>query len=172
MIFCIKHLQLKTREQQMPLHVAFRLRESRSTLLFSRKLDILQSYLIIPRKHTRHCPSRWDDIRTLSHCKWCEAGLCYGPNYFRDVLLCNMQNANLANLGVGLRAIFGTNLFSTSRLKAKTKTTTLHVCEALYADEAAVYHRQFSNTCLAFKISIKKDCHHDPRASSSQNHSQ
>ena len=72
------------------------------------------------------------------------------------------QNANLANLGVGLRTRFHDNLFSTSRLKAKT------VCEALYADDAAICcHSEeqlqsiinsLSNTCSAFglKISVKK----------------
>ena len=47
------------------------------------------------------------------------------------------QNANLSNPGVSLRTRSGANLFSTSRLKANTKTATLHVCEALYADDAA-----------------------------------
>ena len=45
--------------------------------------------------------------------------------------------ANLANPSVGLRTKVDANLFSTSPLKTKTKITTLHVCEALYADNAA-----------------------------------
>ena len=57
--------------------------------------------------------------------------------YFSVILGEAKQNANHANPGVGLRARFDANLFSTSRLKAKTKTTTLHVCQALYADDAA-----------------------------------
>ena len=52
-------------------------------------------------------------------------------------VLLTKQNANLVNPGVGLRTRFDANLFFTSRLKAKTKTTTLDVCEALYADDAA-----------------------------------
>ena len=88
--------------------------------------------------------------------------------YFSVILRELKQNPNLANPGVDLRTRFDANLFSTSRLKAKTKTTTLHVCEALYADDAAFcshYEEQlqsivnsFSNTCSAFgvKISVKK----------------
>ena len=53
--------------------------------------------------------------------------------YFSVILREAMHNANFANPGVGLRIRFDANLFSTSRLKAKTKTTTLHVCETLYA---------------------------------------
>ena len=79
-------------------------------------------------KHAMHCPSQWNDIRTLSHCKWCGAGLCSGPNSFRD-------NPNPT---VGLRTIFDANLLFTSRLKGKTETTTLDVCEALYADDVAI----------------------------------
>ena len=78
------------------------------------------------------------------------------------------QNDNLANPGVGMRTRFDANLFSTSRLKAKTKTTTLHVGETLYADDAAFCSQsedqlqsitdRFSNTCSTFglKISVKK----------------
>ena len=77
------------------------------------------------------------------------------------------QNVNLANPGVGLRTKCDANLFSTSRLKAKTKTT-LHVCEALYADDATICSHSeeqlqsimgsLSNTCsaLGLKISVKK----------------
>ena len=76
--------------------------------------------------------------------------------------------SNLANPAVGLITRIDANLFSTSRLKAKTKTTTLHVCEDLCADDAAFCSHSeeqlqsiidsFSNTCsaLGFKISIKK----------------
>ena len=78
------------------------------------------------------------------------------------------QNANHANSGVGVRTRFDANVLSTSRLKAKTKTTTLHVCETLYADDAAFCSHSdeqlqsiidsFSNTCSVFglKISVKK----------------
>ena len=50
--------------------------------------------------------------------------------YFSVILREVKQNANLANPGVGLRTRFDANLLSTSGLKGKTKTTTLHVCEA------------------------------------------
>ena len=84
--------------------------------------------------------------------------------YFSVILREVKQNGNLANPGVGLRTRFDANLFSMSHLKAKTKTTTLHVCEALYIDDAAfcsfrgtaaVYHR---HACSVFglKISVKK----------------
>ena len=84
--------------------------------------------------------------------------------YFSVIL----RETKLANRGVGPKIRFDANLFSTSRLKAKTKTTTLHVCEALYADAAAFCSQSekqlqsiidsFSNTCSAFglKISVKK----------------
>ena len=48
--------------------------------------------------------------------------------YFSVILREVKQNANLANPDVGLRTRFDVNLFSTSRLKAQTKTTMLHVC--------------------------------------------
>ena len=89
--------------------------------------------------------------------------------YFNIVILREAkQNVNLTNPGVGLRTRFDANLFSTSRLKDKTKTTTFHVCEALYSDDAAFCshseeHLQsiidsFSNTSSAcgLKISVKK----------------
>ena len=88
--------------------------------------------------------------------------------YFSVLLRKAKQNANLANSGVGVRTRFDANVLSTSRLKAKTKTTTLHVCEALYADDAAFCSHSeeqlqsvidsFSNTCSAFglEISVKK----------------
>ena len=55
--------------------------------------------------------------------------------YVSVILRETKQNANLANNGVGLGTRFDANLFFTSRLKAKTKTTTLHVYEAFYADQ-------------------------------------
>ena len=88
--------------------------------------------------------------------------------YFSAILREATPNINLANLDVGLRTRFDANLFLTSRLKAKTKTTTLHVCEALYADDVAICSHSeeqlqsiidsFSNTCsvLGLKISVEK----------------
>ena len=88
--------------------------------------------------------------------------------YFSVILRKAKQNANLANPVVGLRNRFDANLFSTSRLKAKTKTTRLHVCEAFYANDAAFCSHSeeqlqsiidsFSNTCstLGLKISVNK----------------
>ena len=65
---------------------------------------------------------------------------------------------------MGPRTRFDAIVFSTSRLKAKTKTTTLHVCEALYADDTAICaHSEeqlqsiidsLSNTCSVFGLTI------------------
>ena len=69
---------------------------------------------------------------------------------------------------VRTKCTFDAKLFFTSRLKAKTKSTTLHVCEALYADYAAFCSHSeeqlqsiidsFSNTCsvFGFNITVKK----------------
>ena len=88
--------------------------------------------------------------------------------YFSVLLRKAKQNANLANSGLGVRTRFDANVLSTSRLKAKIKTKTLHVREALCADDAAFCshsdeHLQsivnsFSNTRSVFglKISVKK----------------
>ena len=79
--------------------------------------------------------------------------------HFSVILRVAKQTANLANPGMGLRTRLYANVLSTSRLKAKIKTTTLHVCEALYADDAAFCSHSeeqlqsivdsFSNTCSA-----------------------
>ena len=84
--------------------------------------------------------------------------------YFSVILREARQNDNLANSGVRPRTRFDAILFSTSRLKAKTKTTTLHVCEALYADDTAFCSHSeeqlqsiidsFSNTCSVFGLKI------------------
>ena len=58
--------------------------------------------------------------------------------YFSVILREAKQNAKVVNPGVGLRTRFDANLFSTSHMKAKTKTTALDVCDALYADDAAI----------------------------------
>ena len=88
--------------------------------------------------------------------------------YFSVLLREAKQNANLADPGVGLGTRFDSNLFSTSHMKAKTKTTTLHACETLYADDAAFCSHSeeqlqsiidsFSTTRSVFglKISVKK----------------
>ena len=75
--------------------------------------------------------------------------------YFSVILREAKQNANLANSGVGLRTKFDASLFSTSHLRAKTKTTTLHVCETHYADDAAFcshYEEQLQSIVDSFLI--------------------
>ena len=81
--------------------------------------------------------------------------------YFSVILRDAKQNANHANPGVGLRTRFDAKVFSTPRLKAKTKTTTLHVCEILYADNAAFssqFEKQLQSIIESFfqYFSVKK----------------
>ena len=78
-----------------------------------------------------------------------------------------MQNTNLANPGVRLKTGFNA-IYSASRLKANTKTTAVHVCEAHYAKDAAFCSHSkeqlqyimesFSNICqyVCLKISTKE----------------
>ena len=110
---------------------------------------------------------------TVNGVKW---GYVKAPTllgiYFSAILREAKQNANLVNPGVGLRTRFDANLFYT---EGWTKTTMLHVCEALYADDAVFCSQskeqlqsttdRFSNTCSAFglKFNVKKKQHHEPR---------
>ena len=145
MIFCVRQLQEKTREQQMPLHVAF--------VDLTKAFDYVNRESLFTTLKKVGCPPILPDLIKLFHenmqgivqvdgmisepfpivngvMQVCVLVPTLFGIYFSVILRKAKQNANLAGLGVGLRTRFYANLFSTSRLKAKTKTTTLHVCEA------------------------------------------
>ena len=145
--FCGSH---KTREQQMPLHLFFVdlikafdyvNREALFTIL--KKVGCPQVLLDFIKSFHENMQGTAQVDAMISEpfpiVNGVKQGFFLVPTlfgiYFSVILREAKQNANLANSGVGLRTRFDANLFSTSHLKAKTKTTTLRVCEALYADD-------------------------------------
>ena len=131
MIFCLRKLQEKTREQQMPLHgplwISLKLLTTwieKCSSLFSKKLDVLQSYLILSNHSTKACNALHTMIsEPFPFVNGVKQGCVLAPTlfgiYFSVILREVKQNANP---GVGLRTRFDANLFSTSHL---TKTRTL-----------------------------------------------
>ena len=152
MILCVRQLHEKAREQLMPLHVVF--------VDLTKAFDYVNREVLFTILKKVGCPPILLDLIKLFHEKrqrtaqvdgmisepfpivnGLKLGCVLVPTlfgiYFSVILREAMHNANFANPGVGLRIRFDANLFSTSRLKAKTKTTTLHVCETLYAESVS-----------------------------------
>ena len=179
--FLCKTTTRKSNEQLMPLHVAFvNLTKAfdyvnRKTLftIFKKvgcppiSLDLIKSYREYMQSTAQVNGIISEPFPIVNGVK---QGYVLAPTlfmiYLSVILKEAKQNANLANPGVDLRTRFDANLFSTSHLKAKTKTTTLHVCEALYADDTACCTHSkeqlqsiidsFSNTCSALGLKVLK----------------
>lgn len=179
MIFSLRQLQEKCREQQRPLHIAFvdltkafDLVNRDALFLVLRKVGCppVLLDLIIAFHHEMKSTVQFEGniSQPFSVCSGVKQGCVLAPTLFGIFfsVLVKQAIANVPSLMVNTR--FDANLFAPSRLRAVTKISSHHICETLYADDAAfcAYTAEdlqsimdsFSQACTNFglTISIKK----------------
>ena len=180
MIFSVRQLQEKCREQQMPLYIAF-IDLTKAFDLVSRKgLFKLLKKIGCPPQLLSITASFHDDMKgTVSYdnetsepfanAERRETGLCPCTDLVRDLfsLLLNFAFGQSTE-GIHLHTRSDGKLFNLARLRAKTKVRTVLIREMLFADDAALNSHteealqqlidRFSHACKEFEltISIKK----------------
>lgn len=148
MIFTIRQIQEKCREQQRPLFLLF--------------YDLIKAFDRVPRDilwqvlSRLGCPPRFVGIvidlhkdmecqvlsaGTISPSFTINAGVKQGcvlaPTLFTLYLSAMLTVIPLPR-GIGIRHRYDGGLFNLARLKAKTKTSITYVCESQYADDNAI----------------------------------
>ncbi|XP_044176632.1 uncharacterized protein LOC122959374 [Acropora millepora] len=87
MIFSLRQLQEKCREQQQPLFIAFVDLTKAFDLVSRSGLFEILSHHLLPPGHAEHSLLRRGYVRTLPSQQWSEARLCLGTYSIRDLLL-------------------------------------------------------------------------------------
>ena len=180
MIFSVRQLQEKCREQNQPLHLAF-IDLTKASDLVSRAgpfsmlpligcppklLSIVKSFHVGMRGTVQFDGDISSDFEVKSGVK---QGCVLAPILFGIFVSLLLKHAFKSSTeGVYLHSRSDGHLFNISRLRAKSKTRTVNIRDLLYADDAALVSRsedglqrlldRFSNACDQFglTISLKK----------------
>ncbi len=186
MIFSVRQLQEKCREQQMPLYIAF--------------IDLTKAFDLVSRSGLFRilqkigCPPQLLAVVTSFHVNMrstvcfngatsesflvssgVKQGCVLAPTLFGIFFSMLLQYAfKDCHKGVYIHTRTGGKLFNIARLRAKTKVTEVLIREMLFADDAALTSHtvdglqqlvsRFSYACKEFglTISLEKNQHHGP----------
>ena len=151
MIFFLRQLQEKCREQRIPLYISF-IDLTKAFDLVSRDglFEILpkvgclskanQHYRILLHWHEINSFIQWKFIRSFSHKRMMSNKVACWHLHFLEKKNSLVLKHGLCNWleGIFLQLRRNGKLFNLSRLKARTKVTKLHIRDLLFANDAAV----------------------------------
>lgn len=179
MVFTLRQIQEKSREQQKPLHIAF--------VDLTKAFDLVNRNALFQVLEKVGCPPRLLKLITSFHSDMMSTiqadgmtsepfkvisgvkqGCVLAPTLFGIYFSVLLKQALTDIPCLTINTRFDNNLYAAGRLKAKTKISHVELCELLYADDAAFCAQsgadlqaimdKFAQACsdFGFKISIKK----------------
>ncbi|KAI8512327.1 hypothetical protein Bbelb_089660 [Branchiostoma belcheri] len=163
MVFSLRQLQEKCREQRRPLYVAF--------IDLTKAFDLVtpEDDLVFPRRHVWHRPVHGSSSDPFPIKSGVKQGCVLAPTLFGIFFSLLLTFAfHRSEDGVYLHTRSDGRLFNLARLRAKTKVRKVLIREMLFADDAALTAHtepalqrlmdRFSHACneFALTISIKK----------------